>query len=116
VEQEKKLRKNNLKIKVLSMKVYLKIHVRNNVETIACCDEELLNQVFKEGNLRIEISSQFFGGSLLNLEDAISLLKEASFFNIVGEKIIKKVIDCNLISLEGVRYINEVPMALKMMF
>jgi hypothetical protein len=116
VEQEKKLRKNNLKIKVLSMKVYLKIHVRDDIETIACCDEELLNQVFKEGNLRIEISNQFFGGHLLNLEDAISILKEASFFNIVGEKIIKKVIDCNLISLEGVTYINGVPMALKMMF
>ena len=98
------------------MKVYLKIHVRDDIETIACCDEELLNQVFKEGNLRIEISSRFYGGNLLNLEDAISILEKASFFNIVGKKIIKKVIDCNLISLDGVRYINGVPMALKMMF
>ena len=40
------------------MKVYLKIHLKDEIETIACCDEKLLNQVFKEGNLRIEISNR----------------------------------------------------------
>ena len=98
------------------MKVYLKVHIKDEFETIACCDEELLNQVFKEGNLRIEISNQFFGGKLITLEDAISILKSASFFNIVGEKIINEAINCNLLTKEGVRFINRIPMALKMMF
>jgi len=98
------------------MKVYVKIHIKDDIETIACCDSELLNRVFKEGNLRIEISDQFFGGKLIDLEEAISILKGASFFNIIGEKIIKKAIDCNLLLKEGVRFINGVPMALKMMF
>lgn len=98
------------------MKVYLKIHNRDDCETIACCDEELLNQVFKEGNLRIEISNHFYGGELVNIENAIVILKQASFFNIVGEKIIQKAIDCQLVPKEGVRFINGIPMALKMMF
>lgn len=98
------------------MRVYLKIHIKQDMETIACCDEELLNQVYKEGNLKIEISNQFFGGKLIDLEDAILILKEATCFNIVGERIINKAIECKLISLEGVRSINGVPMALKMMF
>ncbi len=98
------------------MKVYLKIHLKDEIETIACCDEKLLNQVFKEGNLRIEISNQFFGGKLFNLEDAIEILKEASYFNIVGENIISKAIDYKILPKEGVRSINGVPMALKMMF
>ena len=98
------------------MKVYLKIHLKNEIETIACCDEPLLNQVFKEGNLRIEISNQFFGGKLINLEDAIDILKEASYFNIVGENITSKAIDCKILPKEGVQFINGVPMALKMMF
>ncbi|UCD02284.1 MAG: DUF424 family protein [Promethearchaeota archaeon] len=98
------------------MKVYLKVHIKDEIETIACCDEELLHQVFKEGNLRIEISPQFFGGRLIYLEDAISILKEASYFNIVGKKIVNKAIDCNILSKEGVRLINGIPMALKMMF
>ncbi|MFX1409663.1 MAG: DUF424 domain-containing protein [Promethearchaeota archaeon] len=98
------------------MKVYLKIHIKNEIETVACCDEELLNQVFKEGNLRIEISNRFFGGRLIRLEDAIEILKEASYFNIVGKNITGKAIDCKIIPKEGVKFINGVPMALKMMF
>jgi len=98
------------------MNVYLKIHIRDDCETIACCDEELLNQVIKEGNLKIEITNQFYGGTLIKLDDAIEILKHASFFNIVGEKIIGEAINCNIIPKEGVRFINGVPMALKMMF
>ncbi|MFX1322565.1 MAG: DUF424 family protein [Promethearchaeota archaeon] len=98
------------------MKVYLKIHIKDEIETIACCDEELLNQVFKEGKLRIEISKQFFGGKLINLDDAIEILKEASYFNIVGENITSKAIYYKILPKEGVRCINGVPMALKMMF
>jgi hypothetical protein len=98
------------------MKVYLKIHNKEDCETIACCDEELLNQVFREGNLKIDISSQFFGGKLVKLEDAIEILKHASFFNIVGKKIIGQAINCQLLPKEGVRVINGIPMALKMMF
>ncbi|MHA2037206.1 MAG: DUF424 domain-containing protein [Promethearchaeota archaeon] len=112
---EKKLGKNNIIGKDLSMKVYLKVHYREDNATIACCDEELLNHVFREGNLKIEISDQFFGGKLINLEAAIEILKEASFFNIVGENIIEKAIDCNLLPKEGIRLINGVPMAIKMM-
>ena len=99
-----------------SMKVYLKVHYHKDDATIACCDEELLNQVFKEGNLRIEVSNQFFGGKLIDLEIAIEILKEASFFNIVGENIIKKVIEYNLLPKNGIMYISGVPMAIKMMF
>ena len=97
-------------------KVYLKVHIKGDLETIACCDEELLNQEYKEGNLKIEISNQFFGGNLIDLKDAISILKEAMCFNIVGEKIIKKAIECRILPKEGVRFINGVPMAIKMMF
>lgn len=96
------------------MKVYLKVHVKEDIETIACCDAELLNQVFKEGNLRIEISKQFFGGDLLNLEEAILILENASYFNIVGEKIIKKAIEREII--QHYKTICGIPMALKMMF
>ena len=98
------------------MRVYMKIHHRDDCETIACCDEDLLNQVFREGNLKIEITHQFYGGTLITIEDAIDILKHASFFNLVGENIIKKAIDNHLIPREGVRSINGIPMALKMMF
>jgi len=98
------------------MNVYLKIHRRNDIDTVACCDEDLLNQVFTEGKLRIEINSNFFGGDLLNIEQAMEILKEASYFNIVGENITNKAIALKLLPKDGVRKINNIPMAMKMMF
>ncbi len=98
------------------MQVYLKIHHRSDIETIACCDEELLNQVFKEGNLRIEITNEFFGGKLIDLEVALEILKKASSFNIVGENIIEEAINCNLFPKDSIRKISGVPMAIKMIF
>ena len=98
------------------MKVYLKIHRRNDIETVACCDENLLNQCFTEGNLKIEIKSSFFGGDLLSIEQAIEILKEASYFNIVGENITNMAIALQLLPKDGVRKINNIPMAMKMMF
>jgi len=98
------------------MKVFLKIHYRNEIETVACCDEDLLNQVYKEGNLQIKISNPFFGGNLISMEEAIEILKQASYFNIVGENIVNEAVSSKILPIEGVRSINGVPMAMKMMF
>jgi hypothetical protein len=86
------------------------------METIACCDEELLNKVITEGNLRLDIGSAFFGGNLLSIDRAIEILREASNFNIVGENIINLAIAQKILPKEGVRKINKIPMAMKMMF
>jgi len=98
------------------MRVYVKIHSQNGIETVACCDELLLNQIFIEGNLKIEISYRFFGGDLLSIDKALELLKNASYFNIVGENITSKAIALKILSKEGVKKINNIPMAMKMMF
>lgn len=98
------------------MKVYIKIHKRSGIKTVAICDEHLLDKVFKEGKLRIEVSRQFFGGELIKMEDAIEILKGSSYFNIVGESIVKKAISNKILPEEGVREINGVPMAIKMIF
>ena len=98
------------------MRVYLKIHRHNDIETIACCDEDLLNKIFTEGDLRLEIGSTFFGGDLLAIDKAIEILREAAYFNIVGENITNMAIVQKILPKEGVRKINNIPMAMKMMF
>jgi hypothetical protein len=98
------------------MKVYIKIHKRSGIETVAVCDEHLLDKVFKEGKLRIEVSRQFFGGKLINVEEAIEILKSSSYFNIVGKSIVNKAVSNEILPKEGVRKINGVPMAMKMIF
>jgi len=98
------------------MRVYLKVHGSPRFETIACCDERLLNKIVKEGNLRIEITERFYGGTLMGIDQAIEILLRASYFNIVGSNIIDKAIANGIVPKEGVRTINGIPMAIKMMF
>ena len=98
------------------MRVYLKVHASPRFETIACCDEGLLNKIIKEGNLRIEITDRFYGGTLMEIDQAIEILLGASYFNIVGPNIINKAIANGILPKEGVRTINGIPMAMKMMF
>ena len=98
------------------MRVYLKVHTSPRLETIACCDERLLNKIVKEGNLRIEITERFYGGTLMEIDQAIEILLRASYFNIVGPNIINKAITSGIVPKEGVRTINGIPMAMKMMF
>ncbi|MBY9007169.1 MAG: DUF424 family protein [Candidatus Lokiarchaeota archaeon] len=98
------------------MNVYIKVHYKNDIEIIAICDENLLCKVFQEGNLRIEISNHFFGGDLIQIDKAIAILKQVSYFNIIGESIVQEAINNKILNKEGIRYINGVPMALKMMF
>lgn len=98
------------------MRVYLKIHRQNGIDTVACCDELLLNKIFMEGNLKIEISDRFFGVDLISIDKAGELLKKVSYFNIVGENITNKAIALKILSTEGVKKINNIPMAIKMMF
>ena len=74
------------------MKVFIKFHVKNEIETVAACDEELLNQVFKEGNLRIEISNQFFGGTLRDNLASLGLARQLGF---------KEVEDIHFLKLFG---------------
>ena len=90
--------------------------MRNEMDCVACCDEQLLLKVFKEGNIKIEITEQFYGGQLVKLEEAIEILSGATNFNIVGENIINQAIRCKLLSKDGVHVINGIPMAMKMMF
>lgn len=98
------------------MKVYVKVHKRQDIETVACCDETLLNTIIKEGNLKIEINDRFFGGDLLEVEEALEILTQASYFNIVGKEICGHVINRKLVPKEGVKTISGIPMAMKMMF
>ncbi len=97
------------------LKVYIKIHSRSDIETVACCDEHLLNQCFKEGDLKLDISEHFFGGNLIALDDAIEIIKGAQCFNIVGEHIIDAAVINKILPKDCARKIAGVPMAMKMM-
>jgi len=98
------------------MKVYLKIHKNESSEVIAACDDNILGIILRKENLIIKISEQFYGGNLIEIEDAITTLRNTNNFNIVGKNIIKACIDNNIITEDGCIEIDGIPMAIKFIF
>lgn len=98
------------------MRVYLKIHSQGVSKVIAVCDDDLLNKELCENSLRLMISHDFYGGNLIDIEKAIDLLSMSSNFNIVGNNIIRKAIESGIIHKSSIKKIDNVPMAIKMMF
>jgi hypothetical protein len=91
------------------VEVHLKvIHDRRGV-LVAICDAGLVGQTFREGRLKLEVSSGFYGGPLSTIEKAMDALAEADTANLVGETTIKAAVDKGLVDPQAVIYFGPVP-------
>ena len=95
--------------------MFLKIH-RAYRNVVALCDKNLLNQTFKEKNMKIHVNERFFKGQEVNEEEALRILKiennKDATFNIVGEKSVKAAIKAGIIAKNSIIKIQKVPIAL----
>ncbi len=78
---------------------------------VALCDQDLLGKSFKEGELRIKVTKQFYGGKLLDPDDCDPYLKEATIANFVGKESVSKGLDLGLIEEKRVMRIRDIPHA-----
>jgi uncharacterized protein len=76
---------------------------------VACCDKELLGQIFREGRLKLSLQTNFYGNAAMDLLEALVLLDGADILNLVGEKIVKAAIDRGLVHPHAVISIAGVP-------
>ncbi|MEM2856248.1 MAG: DUF424 family protein [Candidatus Nitrosocaldaceae archaeon] len=73
------------------------------------CDIELLGTTLREGELTINITKEYFCESIINEEEIISLLKECSIANLVGNNSVKNAVSLKLASEASIRWIDNVP-------
>ena len=93
------------------MKVYYKKHKKQEYEVVAVCDEEILGKSFGTQ----KISEHFYMGELLDIPDAINILKDAQNFNIAGKSIVNTCVDMGIISEHGIIIIDDIPFAMKIL-
>jgi hypothetical protein len=84
------------------------IHDKRGV-LVAACDAGLLGETFRQGRMKLEVNSQFYGGALCTIERAMEALVEADVANLVGETTIKAAVDKGLVDPEAVIYFGKVP-------
>ncbi len=73
------------------------------------CDEELLDKTIQSKNLMMHISKDYFGHQLMSEQDSIDLIRQCPMANLVGKRIIDKVLLEKLASPKAVKIIEKVP-------
>ena len=90
--------------------IRMKIYRTGKEVIIAACDTDLIGKVFKEGALKLEVSS-FYDGPEVDQEELIKHLKLATIANLVGEKAVNIAIEEGYVDKNCVMRIGGIPHA-----
>lgn len=73
------------------------------------CDSELLGKKITQDKLNVNISENYYGGKLVEKEEAKSLLKNSVIINMVGKESVSLSIELGIGSENGVKTISGIP-------
>ena len=91
------------------MEVHLRVIQDKRGLLVAACDAGLLGQTFRQGKMKLEVSTDFYGGTLCPIEEAVAALLKADVANLVGETTINAAVDKGLVDPQAVIYFGAVP-------
>jgi uncharacterized protein len=80
-----------------------------NASVVNICDTELIGRTLVEGKLKMHISEAFFGGDLVEEDEAVRLLRESAMVSLAGHKSVGMALSNNMGSPKAVREIEGVP-------
>ena len=89
--------------------VYARSYKTEKGTMVACCDEDLLGKIFREGKLKLSLQTSFYGTATVDMLEALLLLDGADILNLVGQKIVQAAIDRGLVHPHAVISIAGVP-------
>lgn len=93
------------------MEVSINIIKQGKHVLVAACDLNLLGKKLKFGKIDFEVRRNFYGGSVVNVEEAVNLIRQGTSVNLVGSVIVKRVIEAGLIHPQAVLDISGIPHA-----
>ena len=72
------------------------------------CDEELVGRTLKEGKLKVDLTPDYFSGPRVDAEEALKKVRETEIANLVGNRIVARVLKEKLAHPRAVRKIEDV--------
>jgi hypothetical protein len=93
------------------VQLYMRIRNLQGESMVSICDRECLGKTYREGKLRLKVSSQFYGDRLVPVEKALDELKKATIANVVGKLIVNECIKAGMVHEKAVIWINGIPHA-----
>ena len=87
----------------------IKIHESGEKKIVALCDEELIGNVYEEGELILDLSSNFYKGEKISEEDAENIIKKSYIINAVGKNCVAFLKKIELINDDEIKEIKNIP-------
>ncbi len=94
--------------KCVVKELYLKTYRQGAEVLIAVCDCEILGRRFAEGDLRLEVSCDFFGREKASASEVEAALARATMANFVGCRAVEHAISLGYVEKENVLSIDGV--------
>lgn len=91
--------------------IRVKVHRHGGDILIAACDDELLGRKLRDGELRLDVNEEFYGGDQGGEEMLLSRLEAATVANLVGEEVCRIAAEHEYIDPECMMTIDGVPHA-----
>ncbi len=90
--------------------------IKSHRNIVIICDKNLIGKTFSHEKFQINVKENFFNGEEKNKEETIEIIKkmveEDATFNIVGKESIKVALETGIINKEGIKTIQNTPIAL----
>jgi hypothetical protein len=78
---------------------------------LSMCDKEILGKTLHEGKIVFRVKENFYKGTSVALDEAVSLIESSTIVNMVGKNVVKKAIERGYVHPEAVLHIEGVPHA-----
>lgn len=93
------------------MTIVCKIHERGEENLVAACDEDLLGETFRDGDLKIAVEAEFYDDGEISAANLGKQLDHATIANLTGPETVRAAIDLGFVDEANVLEIDGVPHA-----
>lgn len=78
---------------------------------LSICDCEILGKTLCEGKIVFQVKEDFYRGSRVDVEEAVSMIDNSTIVNMIGKNVVKRAIEKGYVHPEAVLHIEGVPHA-----
>ena len=93
------------------MEVYMNLKKVGTNVLLSICDSEILGKTLREGKIVFQVKEDFYRGSRIDVEEAVSMIDNSTIVNMIGKNVVKRAIEKGYVHPEAVLHIEGVPHA-----
>lgn len=88
----------------------VKVHnTFNGRKVVAICDEDIFGKKFEDGNVQLDLTSNFYNGDKISDESALQIIRNANVINVVGKESVSFVKNAGISEANNILFVDKIP-------